>query len=353
MGILSWLGFDRLPSSPPSVNTTRAVASPWADSSHLAPIIAEDIFGLTVAPVTRKEAMTVPAVVRARDLLCETPATQPIKAYNNGTPVANQPTWLYRTDNGQSPRLRTVWTLDDLLFYGWSLWAVQRGADGFPTDAQRIPWERWQFNGHGQVEVMNTEGKYVLPDPNTVVLIPGSREGLIDLAADSIRAYRNTENSWQTRVSAPMPTTELRYTGDADLTVEEMQDVRQTYINARKDVNGAVVVMPRDWELHSHSADALDFYESGRNAATVDIARFTRVSATMLDATNTNASAVTYQNNMASRHSFLDSSLRPFVLALEERLSADDMVPRGTSVQFDFTDLTELPDDGLGPALED
>lgn len=352
MGFLSFLGFDRVPSSPPST-VTRDIASPWSDSSHLAPVVAEDIFGLTVAPVTRKEAMTVPAVVKARDLLCETAARQPLVAYTSGGTKADQPAWLYRTDSAMGPRLRVLWTLDDLFFYGWSLWAVTRGADGFPVDTRRVPWELWRFDANGLVEVADGKGGFYQPDPTSVILFAGSREGLIDLAADSIRAYRNTEISWQSRVASPMPTTELRYTGDAPLTKEEMTSVRDTYINARKDVHGAVVVMPSDWELHVHSAEGMDFYESGRNAATVDIARYTRVPANMLDATNTNASSVTYSNNVTSRHAFLDTSLRPFVLAIEERLSQDDMVPRGTYVQFDFTDLTELPDDGIGPSLED
>jgi hypothetical protein len=48
-----------------------ALGSPWAPVSALEPVIVDDIFGsLPARPVTRAEAMRVPAVARARHIIC-------------------------------------------------------------------------------------------------------------------------------------------------------------------------------------------------------------------------------------------------------------------------------------------
>lgn len=357
MGILAWLGFERAPLMTSAAvvapqTATRGVRSPWAGNG-LSKIVVDDLFGLNVTSVTRAEAMSVPAVAKARHLLCETLARQPMKAFKDGAELEDQPGWLTRTNSAVGPRLRMVWTIDDLLFYGWSLWATERGANGQILDAVRVSPDRWQFNSFGQVEVADNDGKYTPAEADEVILIPGPSEGLLETGARTIRAFRQLEDAWHSRVSVPLPTTEIRYDGDDDLTPEEMQDIRDTYINARRDPDGATMVTPRGFSIHVHSMTGLDLFDEGRNAATLDIARFVNLPAAMLDAVNVNASSVNYANNAVKRNEFHDVSLRSWALSIEERLSMDDVVPRGTYVQFDLTNLVEFPDPGTGPELED
>jgi hypothetical protein len=340
MGILSFIGLSPLLSTP-------KVASPWNGSGNLAAIAYADVFGLDSIPVTRAEAMTVPPVARARHLICDVLARYPMKAYKDGAELPNQPAWLSRTDGVTGPRMRNLWTLDDLIFTGYSVWTVRRGADGFPLSADRVPVEAWQFDMSGVVQVLDPNGAWQYPDANSIILISGPAEGLLYTAARTIRSYRKIETAWQSRVSMPLATTELRYTGDPnDVDQDAIDNARAKYADARKDPLGAIVVSPPGWELIDHAQNGFDLFENGRNSATLDIARFLNIPAVLLDASNTNASSVNYTSQQSSRSWYIDTTLRPWAMPFEERLSADDMVPRGTYVGFDLSELVIVPDPG-------
>lgn len=353
MGVLSWLGLANAVAASPqpaafSVTSPNVgVVSPWAGPSHLAKVVIDDIFDVKVKPVTRAEAMTIPAVVKARHLICEMLARQPLRAYRDGVALEDQPTWLTRTDTGVSPRMRIVWTMDDLLFYGWSLWATKRGAEGQILDASRVPPDLWKFDANGNVLVAD---KPVNADQ--VVLIPGIFEGLLAPGSSTIRGTKDLENQWIARVKNPVPLTEIRYTGDEYLTDDEIKDIRDKFIVARNDPDGTVMVTPSGFEVHTSGDSTLELFTEGRNAAALDIARFANIPAILLDASNINATSINYSNGDTKRSEFLDITLRSWALSLEDRLSMDDCTPRGTTIAFDLSAL-RTPDTGTGPVLED
>jgi hypothetical protein len=104
-----------------------ALGSPWAPDHHLASIVVEDILGMRVpGPPTRSDAIRVPAVARARGVVCTTIARIDVGAYRGETRLDTtaEPSWLHATDGPVSPFHRMLWTIDDLLFYGWSCWSV-------------------------------------------------------------------------------------------------------------------------------------------------------------------------------------------------------------------------------------
>ena len=48
---------------------------------------------------------------------------------------------------------------------------------------------------------------------------------------------------------------------------------------------------------------------------------------------------MTYSNSISERKSLIDFSLRPVLLAIEERLSLQDFVPAGTVIRHDVDDF--------------
>jgi hypothetical protein len=276
----------------------------------------------------------------------------PLKFFKDG--VAQQaPSWAVRTDSNVSPRIRMVWTLDDLFYDGYSLWATTRGAEGQILDATRVPSSGWRFNGDGEVEVYYREGGWKVADASEVLLFQSTRDGLLTSAANTIRAYRDLERAWHSRTANPSPTTVITPPADVDVEEDEQIDIKNKYLQERNRPGGPVAVMPAGWTLELRSADGLDLFEEGRNAAVLEVSRFSGVPAALLDASNTNASSVTYANTATERSWFIDYTLRNWALGIEERLSMDDVVPRGWSVQFDFSALTTIPDAGLNAPQED
>ena len=357
MGLLSWLGFgqaaDQIAAAAP-----RTLATPFVATSTLSPaVVLDDLFGGSLKPVTRAEAMAVPTWARARNAVCTTLARQPVVAYgSDGQPLADQPGFLTRSKYFP-PRLRMLWTIDDCAHYGWSLWVLDRGAADQSgrrpvLDAMRVDPRSWRVD-QGKILVGSRGQEREVPDGD-YLLIPGPSEGLLTIAADTIRGAKNLERRWQERVDNPIPITEIRYTGDADLqpTADERKDIRQSYLDAAATPGGVVMVTPAGFEVHAHGDQAPELFIQGRNAVGLDVARYWQMRASLIDASQVNGSSVDYENNGIGRSEFYDLTLRAWALPIEEALSQDDVLPRGTYVQFDLSALT-TPDAGTGPALED
>lgn len=358
MGIFSWWRTVQQVERFTALQPTRSLATPFAGEGTLsAAVILDDVFRGRVQPVTRAEAMSVPTITRARNLVCVVLARQPFRAYRDGIELADQPLWLTRS-RYFPPRLRMLWTIDDCIFHGWSLWVLDRGAADSSgrrpiLDAYRVDPSKWKISD-GRVIVTDRDGRDVVVPEDGYLLIPGPAEGLLTIAADTIRGAKDLERMWMSRVKNPTPIVELSFT-DAENppTEEEMKDTRATYISARQDPDGVVMVTPPGLEVTPHGDKGLELFTEGRNAVSLDVARFFNMPASMLDASQINGSSVDYENNAIGRSAYYDETLRSWALPIEEALSQDDVLPAGQYVQADLSALTANPDTGTGPVLED
>lgn len=345
MGILSWLTGG--PNTTAPGTTGAALASPWSEGLP-SNIIVNDIFGTAGLAITRAEAMSIPAVAKARHLICSTLARQPLKVYSGAEELADQPAWLYRTSGAVPPQMRMVWVLDDLFFHGWSLLAVERGSRGQILDAVRVGTDRWQFDTNGAVLVDNAP-----VNADDVILIPGPYEGLLVAGARTIRGALDLEAVWAARVRNPIPSVEIHNTDANDpLTPEQAQALVSGYAESRKNINGAITYTPANVELIMHGDAATDLFVEGRNAIAIDIARLTGVPAAMLDASQV-AASLTYNTVEGARDNFIGQVLDMWATPIEAQFSMDAVTPRGTRIAFDKANLTTFPQPSTGPATED
>lgn len=330
---------------------TTTIRSPFTGTTagELSAIVWSDILdGAAAGPVTRAEAVTVPAVMKARQILVGQIARLPLIALD-GDVEADEP-WLQRTGGTLSPWHRMAWTVDDLLFGGWSLWAVDRADDARILDAVRVPAEWWHFESDGTV-VVNRDGRYEPPGDDEVILIPGPAEGLCEYAARTIRAARNIETSWATRVKSPIPVMELHHTVDEQLTDTEVDSLIMDYVTARNDPNGAVVYSPFDIELKPHGDVVADVMIEARNAIRLDVANMTGLPAAALDGSLSTAS-LTYSTIEGARTDIAEA-LSLWVDPIAARLSQDDVVKPGRRVRFDTGDRDTAAPSPTGAPMED
>jgi hypothetical protein len=330
----------------------RGVLSPW-QADTLSALVWADVLGSdSLTMVTRAEAMSCPAVVKARHVIVGQLSGLPLVAMRGADvlPDADQPSWLYRTDGAMSPWHRMAWTLDDLMFTGWSLWWVERGADGSILTAERVDIEAWKFDNDGHVLIKTIEGWEIVNSSN-VILFAGPGEGLCAFAARTIRAYRRTEDAWQGRVRNPVPIIELHSNADDELLEGEAQAYVDAFSKARLDVNGAVAYTPQAIDLRVHGeADSSMFIEA-RNALRTDVANCTGLPTAALDGSVATAS-LTYVTQ-DGKFSELAEGLRLWLEPVQARLSQDDVVPRGQRVRFDTGDRTAVPASPTGPEVQD
>jgi hypothetical protein len=280
-------------------------------------------------------------------------ADKPLKAWLGQTVVPEQPSFLYRTPGIVSPWQRMANTLDDLIFYPYSLWITQRGADRNGRkdilNAVHCPYASWQINELGQIEIANEDGGWDVASEDEVILFPGPSEGLIAYARRTLQGAASIEAAWVSRAQNPSPITELHLTDDIALDDEETLQVRDDWAAARRSSNGAVAVTPSNIQVIDHGAADAPLMIESRNASRLDIAAFFNLPGALLDASLATAT-LTYVTEANTRASVYDLSIPYWIRPIEGRLSQDDIVARGQSVRFDFSTLAPA---APGPVTED
>ena len=322
------------------------IVSPWGDG-ELERFVWSDILGLEAVPMTRREAMTVPAVAAGRHRIIQL-ADRPLRALRGGKDVTPEQRWLFRTDTDQTPWERLAHTLDDWIFYPWSLWLVARGATpagetlGPVQDARHVPYERWDFDAVGRV----TLDQQLLP-AGSYILLRSPFDGLLTVARETIRAAKALERAWASRVRNPTPTVILEEQNDGDFTKKEAKQYVQAVSQALRDPDGAVFFAPAKVNVRLESGTGVDVLAGARNAVRLDIANYLNLNASAIDGEKPKSS-LTYETQETERVE-LDERMAFWTAPLEHRLSMDDVVPRGTRVRFDFTRATA----GTGTPTED
>ena len=348
-----------LPGTTGSMRNRVRVATPSAENT-LRSVAYADLLGVDHQIVTRDQAITVPAVAAGRWLICNPLSTAPMVCYEQDAPTVDQPAWLSRTGTQVPTEFRTMWTLDDLIFEGWSLWRVERDTtDGWTTadgtfvraitGATRVPLERWDFDADDQVTIDDE-----VVDALDVILFQSPMDPLLVAGRRTIRGAIALEDQWLKGLDA-VPVMEIRQTEEIELEDgedDEGQEIVDNYVAARKTANGAVVFTPHGYELVPHGTVQPDLFVNGRNFQVLDIARHLALPPHLMGASQV-AASLTYSTQKDGRSDYRDLVQATWAAAITSRLSLDDCVPPGTSVKFDLSALAETPDTGLGPTLED
>lgn len=338
-----------------SLGVVPEIRSPWSNEpSTLETIVWADVFGADaeLLPLTRSTAIAVPAVAKARHVICPQIADRPLRAFRGDTQIED-PVWSYRSDDGVSPWHRMTWTADDLLFSGWSLWLARRGARPAGSDtpgpllgASRVSPARWHFDNAWRVIVDDNP----IP-PDLAIVIPGPHEGILAIGRRAIRHAASLMDAAENAAFTPTPTLELHQTGGDPLTDTERDDLLDIWQTARTGRRGGVGFTSQNIETKEHGSISEQLLIEGRNAAAVEVARVCGIAAAMIDATVAKAS-LNYETTQGRGLEHNEYGIEPYARAIAARLSLDDVTPRGTRVAFDISgDLGEVPP--TGPTEED
>jgi len=343
MGILDRLGVGKRMSA--LLSGRSGIASPWSDGGDLSQVVISDLFGseLTAAwPMSRERAMSIPAVSKARNLLVAQIAPKPLRCLDAKGLTKDQPTWMYRTDTNVTPYERMAWTVDDLIFYGYSLWQITRGAKPENAayapilSAAYVPHNDWRFDD-GAILINDRP-----VDELDVILINSPFEGLLEIGRRTLRGAIDQEDAWVGRARNPIPMVELHVTDDGEVTEKELKAYVAAWSAARRSPDGAIGATPQGIEIKTHGELKADLMVEGRNAVRTDVGSFLNVRASMLDGT-IGVDSLTYTTSAGEKNSFFDFDLPFWTDPITARLSMDDVVPRGSRIRFDMYEEYNIP----------
>jgi HK97 family phage portal protein len=289
--------------------------------------------------VSREDALSVPALQRCRNLLAGTIGAIPLELYKKSTnEELGSPAWLEQPSYSQPRSVTIAYTVESLLLYSQAFWKVVEvyQEDGRPSRFEWIANNRVTIT----LDSTNTFVKSYAVDGMTLpmdglgslVTFQSLLPGILNTGIQTIRAAIDVQKAAAIAASTPMATGYIKNTG-ADLDPKEVSGLLAAWKNARNNRSTAYLTSTLEYNPVSFSPKEMLYNEAIQNLAT-EIARLCNVPAYYVSAEMNNS--MTYANVQDERKQFLLLSLQPFVSAIEDRLSMDDITARGNVVKFDI-----------------
>jgi HK97 family phage portal protein len=164
----------------------------------------------------------------------------------------------------------------------------------------------------------------------SLITFQGLTQGVLTTAARTIQSALDIEKAAAVAAATPMPSGYIKNTG-ADLPEQQVSGLLAQWKQSRQNRSTAYLTSTLSYETTGFSPKDMMYNDSQQYLAT-QIARAMNVPAYYISADMNNS--MTYQNIIDGRKEFVAYSLQPFICAIEDRLSLDDVTPRGHSVKF-------------------
>jgi HK97 family phage portal protein len=285
----------------------------------------------------RNFAMQVPAVNRCRNLIAGVISYLPLELYKKSTgEELASPVWLEQPDYRQPRSVTISWTVDSLLFYGVAYWRVTElyADDLRPSRFEWVANNRVTFTTNKFGTEVNNYYVDGVESPMTgigsLITFQGLTQGVLQTAARTIQSALDIEKAAAVSAQTPMPSGYIKNTG-ADLPEQQVSGLLAQWKQSRLNRSTAYLTSTLSYETTGFSPKDMMYNEAQQYLCT-QIARAMNIPAYMISADMNNS--MTYQNIIDGRKEFVAYSLQPFICAIEDRLSMDDITPRGHVVKF-------------------
>jgi len=305
-----------------------------------------------------EQALSVPTVARAISLLSTVAATLNLRTYTlqwTGQRYeklyVEGESWMTRPDPKVTRNFIMAKTARDLILYGRAFWMItSRYSTGFPATFQWLPanlcdtpdnappeWfgpaERVQFNGQPL-------------DVSQLVQFHSGSQGIIYQGRRAIQIALRLDQSAERFATNEIAAGYLQQKGGEPMSGEELAEMAAAWAQNRR--TNSIGALNEHVSFTSFDTDPskLQLVE-GREYQTKELSRLMDIPAYLLAI---DQSGMTYANAQQARQDLILFGARPILHAIEERLSMDDILPRGRHVAFaldeyleEFTDL-QMPD---------
>jgi len=301
-------------------------------------------FGVSIA---RERAIAIPTISRARDLFAAYAATLSIR--QAGTqwdgedlveiPIPPEP-WMSRPDSSSTLAATLAWTIDAMLFYGFSAWYVtgryapSNGA--FPASFQLLPAEQVSFQASNYVgntpigEITNISFNGTPLARRDVVFFWSPNEPLLRSGSRAIAIAEKLDLAAQRFATSPIAAGWLKQTGGEPLPPDKAKQAAQTFAENR--LTDAIAFFPEniDWKESGMDPSKLQLTEARQHSA-LELSRVANISPLLTGAPS--GSSMTYSNATQAWEQ-LGFDVAPYLAVIEQTLSSEQVTPRGRVVRL-------------------
>jgi HK97 family phage portal protein len=289
--------------------------------------------------IDRVSAMSIPAVNRCRNLICNTIGAMELKSELKRTnEYLPKLPWMDQPSQNQPYAVTMAYTVDSLLFYGVAYWEITEvyADNGYPARFNWVSNSRVvpKFNQRNTfIESYQVDGMVrPMSGVGSLVTFQSMTDGILQVGARVLTSALDLDKASSIAASTPMATGVLKNTG-ADLGESEVQGLLAAWRNARNNRSTAYLTSTLEFQPVAFSPKDMMLNEAKQYMAT-EIARLCNVPAYYISADMNNS--MTYANVQDERRQFVSLSLQPYISAIEERLSMNDITPSTQKICFDL-----------------
>ena len=338
MGILQTLGFKS--AEKPTIEAQYAPAV--MDTTYgYGSFNTNSAFGYNGIGIDRNFALQVSSVARCRNLVAGVISSIDLGLYKKSTgEKLGSPVWLEQPDQRQPRSVTIAATVDSLMFYAIAYWRVTSlyADDGRPSGFEWVANNRVTYttNKYGtEVQDYFVDGQLVpMGGIGSLVTFQSLLPGVLQSASTTIKAAWDVQKAAAVSAATPMATTILKNNG-ADLPESQIQGILAGWNSARRNRSTAYLTSTLTAENIGFSPKEMGYVDFSQYLAT-EISRAMNVPSYLISADMNNS--MTYQNILDGRKEFVAYSLQPYISAIEDRLSMNDITNSSNQVRFAVDD---------------
>ena len=283
-------------------------------------------------------ALQVPTVAKCAQLITGVIGGIPLELYKKTTgEQLGMPVWLEQPDIRQPRSVTIAYTVQSLLMYSQAFWQVTSvySDDGRPARFEWIANTRitTKLNARStEVEYYILNGER-LPQNGvgSLITFQALNPGVLQTGARTIQSALDLERAASIAAATPIPSGHIKNNG-ADLPESQITGLLASWKQARQS-KGSTAYLTSTLEYIPTSVSPKDMmYVEASQALSTEICRLMNVPAYM--ASSDANKSMTYQNVLDARKEFFAYTLAPYVCAIEDRLSMNDITAAGNVVRF-------------------
>lgn len=312
-----------------------------------------------------ERALTVPTIARSIALISSMIGTLEFKQYTrrwNGEEYDRvylpQETWMDRPDPKVTRNFIISNTVQDMILYGRAFWYVTtRYSNGFPASFTWLPQANVstpQQQGpqfFGMPDEVEFNGLNL--DVNNVITFLSPFQGIVYTGARQINMAVHLDIYADKLASLETPAGYIQQKGGEAMSADDLTNLAAAWANARK--NGSAIGALNEYaQFIEYERDPAEVVAEMRKHEALELSRLCNIPAYLVSAPVQGAS-FTYQNAQQARQDLYLFGARPYIDAIEETLSLDNVLPRGRYLEFDVDEYlseNEMTSDSDEPRTE-